>query len=63
MVPGPRPAFGWLILKLAQRRVGALPADVTPVIRDLPRERVEALDEALLDFSSLGDLETWLRRH
>jgi hypothetical protein len=29
-------------------------------VKSLPLERLEALGEALLDFSGVGDLESWL---
>jgi hypothetical protein len=52
-----------LVLKQLQRRVGLIPAALTGQIQDLPLERIEALGEALLDFTNLADLETWLRQH
>jgi hypothetical protein len=52
-----------LACKLLQRRIGLIPAPLTGQIQDLPLERIEALGEALLDFTNLADLETWLRQH
>jgi hypothetical protein len=52
-----------LACKLLQRRIGLIPARLTGQIQDLPLERIEALGEALLDFTNLADLETWLRQH
>jgi hypothetical protein len=51
-----------LACKLLQRRIGLIPR-LTGQIQDLPLERIEALGEALLDFTNLADLETWLRQH
>ena len=52
-----------LVLRLLQRRIGLIPAVLTEQIQDLPLERIEALGEALLDFSALADLENWLLQH
>jgi hypothetical protein len=52
-----------LVLRLLQRRIGLIPATLTEQIQDLPLERIEALGEALLDFTALADLENWLRQH
>jgi predicted transposase YdaD len=52
-----------LILKQLTRRVGALPSDLTTQVESLTLEQIEALGEALLDFSTLVDLETWLASH
>jgi len=49
-----------LILRQLTRRVGALTEPVRSHIEALSSSQVEALGEALLDFSSLSDLETWL---
>jgi len=49
-----------LILRQLARRVGELPEPVRSQIDTLPIEQLEALGEALLDFSGLPDLETWL---
>lgn len=52
-----------LACKLLQRRIGLTSARLTGQIQDLPLERIEVLGEALLDFTPLADLETWLRQH
>jgi hypothetical protein len=52
-----------LACKLLQRRIGLIPAPPTGQMQDLPLERIEVLGEALLDFTPLADLETWLRQH
>lgn len=50
-----------LILRLLVRRVGVLPAEVQSRVESLPLEQLEALGEALLDFTSIADLEAWLQ--
>jgi predicted transposase/invertase (TIGR01784 family) len=52
-----------LILKLLTRRVGTVPPDAESQIQSLSVEQLEALGEALLDFSTLADLETWLQQY
>ncbi|MEB3354230.1 MAG: DUF4351 domain-containing protein [Cyanobacteriota bacterium] len=47
-------------LRLLHRRCGQLSADQEVRIRSLPLEQLEALAEALLDFSGPADLATWL---
>ncbi len=47
-------------LRLLSRRCGPLSAEQESVIRSLPLDRLEALAEALLDFESMADLNTWL---
>ncbi|MBW4516210.1 MAG: DUF4351 domain-containing protein [Timaviella obliquedivisa GSE-PSE-MK23-08B] len=49
-----------LILRQLNRRVGSLPQAMQAQVEALPLERLDALGEALLDFVSLADLETWL---
>ncbi len=49
-----------LILRLLNRRVGEIDASLIERIRGLSIEQLENLGEALLDFSSVADLETWL---
>ncbi len=49
-----------LILRLLTRRVGELPEDVRSRVATLPLEQLENLGEALLDFTSLADLQSWL---
>lgn len=52
-----------LILRLLTRRVGELPNAVTEQLEPLALAQLETLGEALLEFSSLSDLETWLQDH
>ena len=49
-----------LVLRLLRRRVGILTASQETAIRKLDLSRVEALSEALLDFTSRADLARWL---
>lgn len=50
-----------LILRLLTRRVGELPDQAQARIQTLALDQLEALGEALLDFSEVADLENWLR--
>jgi hypothetical protein len=49
-----------LVLRLLTRKVGELPDSVRSHIESLAIAQLEALGEALLDFSNLTDLEAWL---
>lgn len=51
-----------LIFRQLARRVGEVPESLQSRIEALPIEQLESLGEALLDFSSLEDLEIWLAR-
>ena len=48
-----------LVLKQLTRKLGNLAPAFTSQVRDLPVEEVESLGEALLDFQSIADLESW----
>ncbi|MEH1946426.1 MAG: DUF2887 domain-containing protein [Nostoc sp.] len=50
-----------LILRLLNRRVGEFPESLQRQIQVLSLEQLEALGDALLDFSSLADLSGWLQ--
>ncbi|MEH2145231.1 Rpn family recombination-promoting nuclease/putative transposase [Nostoc sp.] len=50
-----------LILKLLNRKVGAIPDQLQTQIQVLSLEQLEGLGEALLDFSAIADLEGWLQ--
>ncbi|OUL27617.1 hypothetical protein BV375_19655 [Nostoc sp. 106C] len=50
-----------LILRLLKRRFGELPDELQTQIQALSLEKLEALTDALLDFSTLADLEGWLQ--
>ncbi|MEH1942423.1 MAG: DUF4351 domain-containing protein [Nostoc sp.] len=49
-----------LVLRQLQKRVGELPQEVRGRIETLSLEQLEALGEALLDFTILEDLLNWL---
>ncbi|WP_416672703.1 DUF4351 domain-containing protein [Egbenema bharatensis] len=49
-----------IILRLLNRRVGAIPAEVQEQIQRLAIPQLEALGEALLDFATAEDLLHWL---
>ncbi|MEH2433607.1 MAG: Rpn family recombination-promoting nuclease/putative transposase [Nostoc sp.] len=50
-----------IVLRLLNRRVGNIPDTLLSQIQELSVEQLEALGDALLDFSSLADLEGWLQ--
>jgi Domain of unknown function (DUF4351)/PD-(D/E)XK nuclease family transposase len=50
-----------LVLRLLDRRVGALPTEMRSQVEALSLEQLEALGEALLDFGAIADLEAWLQ--
>ena len=52
-----------LILRQLQRRIGRIPQAQQTRIAALPIEQLEALGEALLDFTDLADLNRWLGEH
>ena len=52
-----------LVLRLLQRRVGPLDTVYEEQIRRLSLEALEALSEALLDFTQVADVATWLQLH
>ena len=49
-----------LILRLLNRRLGEISSTLSQQIQELSLEQLETLGEALLDFTSLTDLTTWL---
>ena len=52
-----------LILKLLQRRVGELPDALRSQIDRLSSTGLESLAEALLDFTTVSDLQNWLSQN
>ncbi len=52
-----------LVLKQLKRRLGFVSASQEEALRRLGLARIEALGEALLEFSSPADLDHWLRKH
>jgi hypothetical protein len=51
-----------LVLRQLNRRIGDIDASLIERIQGLSIEQLENLGEALLDFSSVADLETWLHQ-
>ena len=51
-----------LVLRLLNRRLGEIDASLIERVKGLSIEQLENLGEALLDFSSVADLETWLNQ-
>ncbi len=51
-----------LILRLLSRRFGLMEPELQESIRQLPLPQLENLGVALLDFSNMTDLTTWLQR-
>jgi Domain of unknown function (DUF4351) len=49
-----------LVLRLLNRKVGAVPDRALDQINRLQGEQLEFLGEALLDFGSIADLDNWL---
>jgi predicted transposase/invertase (TIGR01784 family) len=52
-----------LVLRLLTRRVGILPAQIETQVQTLTLSHLEALGEALLDFTSAKDLTVWLQQN
>ena len=52
-----------LVLRQLERRLGAIPGDRAGEVLALSTSLLEGLGEALLDFSSPSDLDTWLDAH
>jgi Domain of unknown function (DUF4351) len=50
-----------LIIRQLQRRVRELPESLTSQIQSLSLTKLESLGEALLDFTSVEDLQNWLQ--
>lgn len=48
------------VLRLLDRRLGSVPADLVAQVEDLSLEPLEQLAEALLDFALEQDLRNWL---
>jgi predicted transposase YdaD len=52
-----------LVLKQLNRKLGNLSPQLQSQVSALPINRLESLGEALLDFTSFTDLETWLSQN
>jgi predicted transposase YdaD len=50
-----------LVLRLLNKRIGSIPLDLQSQIQQLSLSELEALGEALLDFTQIVDLEQWLQ--
>ena len=51
-----------LISRLFKRRFGDIDESLVEQVRNLSAEQLENLGEALLDFSEVADLVTWLKQ-
>jgi Domain of unknown function (DUF4351) len=51
-----------IILGLLTRRCGNVSTDIQVRVQALPQVRLKELSVALLDFTSLADLEAWLNQ-
>ena len=51
----------YLIIRQLTRRIGEIDSSLIQKVQELPVEKLEELGEALLDFTSVTDLETWLK--
>lgn len=49
-----------LILRQLTRRVGELPQELRDRLNELSLEQLEDLEEALLDFQGMNNLQAWL---
>jgi hypothetical protein len=52
-----------LILRLLKRQIGLLTPEIESQICTMPLPQLEALGDALLNFSSSADLQNWLGSH
>ncbi len=52
-----------LVLRQLSRRIGDMSSEVRSQVQTLPLTQIEALGEALLDFSSPNDLTSWLQNN
>jgi hypothetical protein len=50
-----------LIIRLLNRRIGEIESSLIQRVQALSIEQLEELGEALLDFTSIGDVENWLQ--
>ncbi len=51
-----------LVIRQLNRRISEIDASLIERVQSLSIEQLENLGEALLDFSSVADLETWLNQ-
>jgi flagellar biosynthesis/type III secretory pathway protein FliH len=50
-----------LIIRQLNRRIGTMDSSLIQQVQKLPVVQLEELGEALLDFTSVTDLQTWLQ--
>jgi predicted transposase/invertase (TIGR01784 family) len=60
---GKQEEAGSLVLRQLARRFGGVSSELADQIRQLSVSQLEDLGEALLDFTAIADLETWLQQH
>jgi predicted transposase YdaD len=60
LVEGRQEGERFLVLRLLTRKFGELPQDLLKEVEALSLEQIENLGEALLDFTSINDLQGWL---
>ncbi len=51
-----------LVTRLINKRLGSVPSEITTRLDRLSSDQLDELGEALLDFTSVADLEDWLAR-
>jgi predicted transposase/invertase (TIGR01784 family) len=52
-----------IVLRLLSLRIGELSPETRSQVQSLSSQQLEALSEALLNFSQTSDLQDWLRSH
>jgi predicted transcriptional regulator len=52
-----------LILRVLKHKFGSIPDRTIDRIKSLSIPKIESLSKALLDFTSIEDLTTWLETH
>ena len=52
-----------IITRQLRKRFGELPQEVRSLVSGLSLSMLEELGEALLDFTSVADLQAWLEEH
>ena len=51
-----------IVLRQLNHRLGAIEPSLEQRVRELPLDQIEALSEALLDFTEISDLVNWLNQ-
>jgi predicted transposase YdaD len=52
-----------LVVRLLTKKLGNITPKIQSQVNDLAIDRVESLGEALLDFTTITDLEAWLSQN